>query len=139
MITISPPSCLVMGLISNRRMKYTNHAAYTPIEFYVSNTTKRREKGEHISRMIYENHAALRTKAKTSCTPQTIPLVLLTWLCDGEMKELAKGDKYVASARLNMATGEKSRKNIDQGSPDVSQQRRDYHLNNPVVSQQNTM
>ncbi|CAN0153209.1 unnamed protein product, partial [Pylaiella littoralis] len=35
---------------------------------------------------------------------ETIPLVLLTWLCDGEMKELAKGDKYVASARLNMAT-----------------------------------
>lgn len=36
---------------------------------------------------------------------QTIPRKLLTWLCDGEMKKLAKGNKYIASSRLHMATG----------------------------------
>eukprot|EP00752_Nemacystus_decipiens_P010771 g9583.t2 len=35
---------------------------------------------------------------------ETIPRVLLMWLCDGEMKELAKGNKYFASSRLHMAT-----------------------------------
>lgn len=37
---------------------------------------------------------------------QVVPRVLLVWLCDEEMKKQAKGDKYVAFARLNMATGE---------------------------------
>lgn len=27
------------------------------------------------------------------------------WLCDGKMKELAKGNKYFAASRLHMATG----------------------------------
>ncbi|CBN77602.1 hypothetical protein Esi_0004_0241 [Ectocarpus siliculosus] len=35
---------------------------------------------------------------------EVIPRVLLAWLCDIGMKDLAQGDKYVASARLNMAT-----------------------------------
>ena len=27
------------------------------------------------------------------------------WLCDGEMKELEKSNKYIAASRLHMATG----------------------------------
>lgn len=35
-----------------------------------------------------------------------VPRTLLVWLCDEEMKAKAKGDKPMAFARLNMATGE---------------------------------
>ncbi|CAM9123769.1 unnamed protein product, partial [Hapterophycus canaliculatus] len=35
---------------------------------------------------------------------ETIPRVLLIWLCDDDMRSLAKGDKHVASSRLDMAT-----------------------------------
>lgn len=38
-------------------------------------------------------------------TSKVVPHVLLVWLCDSRLKEVAKRDKYVASARLNMATG----------------------------------
>lgn len=34
-----------------------------------------------------------------------VPRVLLLWLCDEDMKEAAKSDKQVATARLNIATG----------------------------------
>lgn len=39
---------------------------------------------------------------------QVVPRILLLWLCDENMKKEARENKYVASARLNMATGEGS-------------------------------
>ncbi|CAM9680484.1 unnamed protein product, partial [Sphacelaria rigidula] len=35
---------------------------------------------------------------------EMLPRVLLQWLCDRDMKDVAKVDKYVVSARLNIAT-----------------------------------
>ena len=39
---------------------------------------------------------------------EVVPHVMLLWLCDENMREAAKGDKSVALARLNMATGKYS-------------------------------
>jgi len=70
-----------------------------------------REKGCCKKRLLRRQRKIITCVNALNCrilnsAAQIIPRVLLTWLCDSEMKELAKGDKYVASSRLNMATGE---------------------------------
>lgn len=62
-----------------------------------------------------------------------MPRVLLSWLCDKDMKEEAKIDKNVASARLNMATGEQvteGYRSIIQGYSGSQEEKIDDNLQN---------